>query len=171
MKNSSKLLIIFGIIFTICGIIGILTPTRKYEAPIYISSNFRLEYRDDGRYNTIGEFTNLTQNDVVIDSISFKLYGESHYANATLSNITVPAGDKCYVNEYVFSYPYDLLEKIKITSCTINGTDAKVEYSEDGITFSSSYDRPVAIGTLILGLICSIVPILAYHIKKKKIKY
>lgn len=174
MKKFPILILLLGILITIVGIINIITPAEEYKAPIYLSQGFRLEHRTNGEYYAIGEFANRTNKDVVISSISFKLYGDYYYAIATLRDITVPAGGKYYVNESVFNNPVDALKKITITSCMIDDVDWKLEYSKDGVTFFSSNKKEVSIIVLVVGIIFLLVSLymcVTYFNKKKKIKY
>ena len=86
MKGLLGLVLLFGLLATAAGLMGVLSQT-EYNAPIYISQKFTLEHKDDGRYFAIGEFANRTNKDITITELSFKLHSGVYYANAKLKEI------------------------------------------------------------------------------------
>lgn len=175
MQGLLWLLLLFGIPTLLVGIFGIIDYYRvnEYTAPIYISKEFELV--DGDNYTLQGQFTNLTNKPVTIQSIRFSLQGREYrtvyYGSVTEDNIVIPAQGVYNYKKEKIKYAKDLLNSVSIVKCIIEGENVKLAYSSDGITFGKKDLYHHTIPFLIAGiaLLSATGTMIIWYFKQKKI--
>lgn len=177
MKERTKgflgLFLLFGTLLLACGIGGLLSRTEDYNAPLYISQDFVLTCNET--YTITGELTNRTDQDIVISELKFHLNGTNHYAYVYERDLVIPANSEYRYLKTNIDYTVDLLDRVYIQDCIIDGIDYDLQYSSDGIVFENNANNLTSSTImLIIGLvllIAAIYIVINYFINKKKIKY
>lgn len=165
------LLVIFGILFTILGIIS-LTSTNSYDAPVYISQ--RLTVTENSSSITVtGEIKNLTSENIFIDEINIHLsgyagYNTTNYANEKITDISIAPNETYEIRE-TYPYKYSDLNNASISYITIDSNKyVDIKYSSNGSDFEGQ-DSPsvIQIISLPVGIIMLVSAIIVYFVARK----
>lgn len=143
-----------------------------YQYPIYISEKLITERVSENCYEIRCQFTNLTDEDVIISKIHLHLSGVEKrkndnlviYDDRYLTNITVPANGKYDLIMDNVYYPVKFGTIME--SCVIDGKKCNLQYSADGITFKGPTSMVTSIIILIVAVMGNIVCI--YRIIKNR---
>ena len=180
MDNSEKSTIAIFVltIFSLCaGAIIIFNSCshEEYNVPFYISKPLQISKGND-TWTITGELKNLTNEDLILKSISFECNGKAnntrYTANYNIKEIIIPANGKVSIYENNLESwldthfnKYAELSDVNFKSCTINGISYNPKYSSDGINF---HDSNISYG--IISLIAGFI-LLAIGLVKVKNEY
>lgn len=173
-KGLLILLLIFGPLLFLAGLLGKINQSQEYVAPIYISQKLTLVSGSNDSKRLIGELTNRTEQDITISVLNVYLSNNEKsnnlYNTLNLTNIVISANSNHQLEMDGLNRVFEIA---RVTKCVINGTDYKLKFSNDGIVFeadegASSRDTIfIIIGSILLGLTVYIL-IDSFIIKKIK---
>ena len=172
LRNVLIVVLCCGILLTISGIIN---ASRGYEAPLYMSKDFTISQQSKTypySFKISGKIKNRTSKDITISMLtvlcSAGIKNNTKYtATYTEHNIKIPANEEISISKLVGeesnfnNIDYDNVAWVK---CTVNGTDYRIDYSNDGISFESTKGY---VTSAIIGGLMSVISIVVIIIQKK----
>lgn len=184
-KSIIGCLIFFAVIFLLGGILAASkNDTLQYDAPIYISQEFRVSRLTSTgvrEYQIHGKLKNRTDDNVFISDLVFyvsgKQYKTTYYTYLDESNITINAhSEYCFSNTY-YQTSGGTFDSVSISSCKINGVDYHLEFSNDGVNYGQDLKEKrqlfvglgIGLGSILFLIV--IVIFVVHYYEKQEIKY
>ena len=171
-KGAIILLLIFGIMLSICGLYGLFNRT-SYNSPIYLSQDSKIVDNTSGSKTIYVQLRNRTNESVEISQINFYLEGDGVYSNMPYCYHVIIESDGTYDLE--IKGIKKIFNKCSVKSCQIGETFYPLKYSADGVYFddnssSLTINMLLAIGGITF-LIIAAGLVVGYIRKKNTIKY